>query len=372
MNNKKEQEREELHKIIWKIANELRGSVDGWDFKQYVLGLLFYRFISENIEHYVNENQIKEVEIDKTTLKEDQKIWKWTIEQAQAQVDDAINKFGRIGGGLYDELDHHGFYVDSNNKVQLKVPTKKESIVREALTQRQLKSPKRYIYEICDYLGWNVPLFTDVAAGGYRLRYLSDSKEEAQEGLNKLLNAAKELNIKVQRPRIVSNEYQPRADIFHELVKKYNLPTKTTQWGGEDHEVVDWDSIFRNKPDNYDAFHDEAYYMTYYFSVVVPRYEVPEEELKENYNNEFTIEINNEIYCDDNGEAYHFDSYADAQEFIEENELENASIVRQYGKAKYEEVLTEDNSDTRIVKTGLKEDSYKVLCSVIGQMSDGI
>ncbi len=59
MNNKKEQEREELHKTIWKIANELRGSVDGWDFKQYVLGLLFYRFISENIENYVNENQRK-------------------------------------------------------------------------------------------------------------------------------------------------------------------------------------------------------------------------------------------------------------------------------------------------------------------------
>ena len=57
MKNNKEHEREELHKTIWKIANELRGSVDGWDFKQYVLGLLFYRFISENIEHYVNENQ---------------------------------------------------------------------------------------------------------------------------------------------------------------------------------------------------------------------------------------------------------------------------------------------------------------------------
>ena len=59
MNNKKEKEREELHKTIWKIANELRGSVDGLDFKQYVLGLLFYRFISENIENYVNENQRK-------------------------------------------------------------------------------------------------------------------------------------------------------------------------------------------------------------------------------------------------------------------------------------------------------------------------
>ena len=58
MSNKKENEREELHKTIWKIANELRGSVDGWDFKQYVLGL-FYRFISENIENYVNDNQRK-------------------------------------------------------------------------------------------------------------------------------------------------------------------------------------------------------------------------------------------------------------------------------------------------------------------------
>lgn len=55
MNNKKEYERDELHKTIWKIANDLRGSVDGWDFKQYVLGFLFYRFISENLTNYINE-----------------------------------------------------------------------------------------------------------------------------------------------------------------------------------------------------------------------------------------------------------------------------------------------------------------------------
>ena len=40
-------ERAELHKTIWKIANDLRGSVDGWEFKAYVLGSIFYRFISE-------------------------------------------------------------------------------------------------------------------------------------------------------------------------------------------------------------------------------------------------------------------------------------------------------------------------------------
>jgi type I restriction enzyme M protein len=58
-NNKKEQERQELHKTIWRIANDLRGSVDGWDFKQYVLGMMFYRFISENITSYIDKNEHK-------------------------------------------------------------------------------------------------------------------------------------------------------------------------------------------------------------------------------------------------------------------------------------------------------------------------
>ena len=46
-------QRSELQSQIWKIANEVRGSVDGWDFKQYVLGTLFYRFISENFSNYI-------------------------------------------------------------------------------------------------------------------------------------------------------------------------------------------------------------------------------------------------------------------------------------------------------------------------------
>jgi len=53
----KEQEREELHRTIWQIANDLRGSVDGWDFKSYVLGMLFYRFISENLTLYLNKEE---------------------------------------------------------------------------------------------------------------------------------------------------------------------------------------------------------------------------------------------------------------------------------------------------------------------------
>jgi type I restriction enzyme M protein len=55
--NRKEQERAELHRMIWGIANDLRGSVDGWDFKQYVLGMLFYRYISENLTLYINNGE---------------------------------------------------------------------------------------------------------------------------------------------------------------------------------------------------------------------------------------------------------------------------------------------------------------------------
>ena len=60
INTTKEQERSELHRAIWQIANDLRGSVDGWDFKQYVLGILFYRFISENLTNYINANEPNE------------------------------------------------------------------------------------------------------------------------------------------------------------------------------------------------------------------------------------------------------------------------------------------------------------------------
>lgn len=59
MENKNMREREELHKAIWSIADDLRGSVDGWDFKQYILGIMFYRYISENISNYINEGERK-------------------------------------------------------------------------------------------------------------------------------------------------------------------------------------------------------------------------------------------------------------------------------------------------------------------------
>ena len=72
--NKKEQERSELHRSIWSIANDLRGSVDGWDFKQYVLGMLFYRYISENLSGYINagEHEAGDTSFDYAKLSDEQ------------------------------------------------------------------------------------------------------------------------------------------------------------------------------------------------------------------------------------------------------------------------------------------------------------
>lgn len=64
VDTKKEQERDELHRAIWAIADELRGSVDGWDFKNYVLGTMFYRYISENLTSYINDGEIEAGNID--------------------------------------------------------------------------------------------------------------------------------------------------------------------------------------------------------------------------------------------------------------------------------------------------------------------
>ncbi|MCK9625470.1 MAG: type I restriction-modification system subunit M [Bacteroidales bacterium] len=86
----KEREREELHRTIWQIANDLRGSVDGWDFKSYVLGMLFYRFISENLTLYIN--------------KEEQRTGNTNFDYTKISDKDA--EFGRA-----DTVKEKGFYI---------------------------------------------------------------------------------------------------------------------------------------------------------------------------------------------------------------------------------------------------------------------
>ncbi len=64
------QQRALLQRQIWQIANEVRGAVDGWDFKQYVLGTLFYRFISENFANYIEggDDSIKYAELPDSVI----------------------------------------------------------------------------------------------------------------------------------------------------------------------------------------------------------------------------------------------------------------------------------------------------------------
>ncbi len=90
MSNNKETERAELHRTIWRIANDLRGSVDGWDFKTYVLGILFYRFISENLAAYLNVQERKAGAAD----------FDYTL------LSDAEAEFGRV-----ETVKEKGFYI---------------------------------------------------------------------------------------------------------------------------------------------------------------------------------------------------------------------------------------------------------------------
>lgn len=87
MDNKKETERAELHRTIWGIANELRGSVDGWDFKQYVLGMLFYRYISENLDRYISKGEIE-------AGNKDFSYAKLSDEEAGGAKEDIVNEKG--------------------------------------------------------------------------------------------------------------------------------------------------------------------------------------------------------------------------------------------------------------------------------------
>ncbi|MHB1002062.1 MAG: type I restriction-modification system subunit M [Armatimonadota bacterium] len=115
MNNNKEIERAELHKTIWRIANDLRGSVDGWDFKTYVLGMLFYRFISENLTSYLNvqERNAGNPDFDYTRLS------------------DADAEFGRA-----ETVNEKGFYIlPSDLFVNVQAQARNDANLNETLSR---------------------------------------------------------------------------------------------------------------------------------------------------------------------------------------------------------------------------------------------
>ena len=114
-NTTKEQERAELHRSIWQIANDLRGSVDGWDFKQYVLGILFYRFISENLTNFINKEELKS---NKDFIGYD----KLSDEEAEA--------------GRKDTVEEKGFYIlPSELFVNVRAKARNDSNLNETISR---------------------------------------------------------------------------------------------------------------------------------------------------------------------------------------------------------------------------------------------
>src|SRR5690606_13179957 len=111
----KEQERVELHRAIWQIANDLRGSVDGWDFKSYVLGMLFYRFISENLSSFINKEERRSGSADFD----------------YAKLSDSDAEFGRV-----DTVREKGFYIlPSELFVNVRKKAKTDENLNETLSQ---------------------------------------------------------------------------------------------------------------------------------------------------------------------------------------------------------------------------------------------
>lgn len=170
MNNTKEIERAELHKTIWRIANDLRGSVAGWDFKSYVLGMLFYRFISENLTSYLNDLERKAGSPDFD----------------YANLSDSDAEFGRA-----ETVEEKGFYIlPSDLFVNVRKNARHDSNLNETLSRvfKDIEGSALGTESENDIRG----LFDDLDVNS---NALGASVAKRNERLVKLLEAVGDLNL---------------------------------------------------------------------------------------------------------------------------------------------------------------------------------
>src|SRR3989339_14222 len=166
----KEQERSELHRAIWQIANDLRGSVDGWDFKQYVLGMLFYRFISENLTNYINADE--------------RRAGNQSFDYIKLSDKDA--EFGRA-----DTVKEKGFYIlPSDLFVNVRANARNNPNLNEALVNvfRNIENSAKGFESEDDIKG----LFQDLDVNSAKL---GNSVEQRNQKLVKLLEAIGDLRL---------------------------------------------------------------------------------------------------------------------------------------------------------------------------------
>ena len=200
--NLKEQERTKLHNTIWKIANELRGSVDGWDFKVYVLGFLFYRFISENLVNYINAEERKTGATDFN----------------YAELSDDRAEFGRE-----DTVNDKGFYILPSELFEnVRKRAKNDENLNETLSKvfcNIEQSAKGYKSED-DFHG----LFKDIDVNSDKL---GSTVAERNERLVKLMNAIGELRL----GKFEDNTIDAFGDAYEYLMTMY--ASKAGKSGGE-------------------------------------------------------------------------------------------------------------------------------------------
>lgn len=166
----KEAERAELHRMIWQIANDLRGSIDGWDFKQYVLGMLFYRFISENLTSYINkyERRASKKDFD------------------YASLSDKEAEFGRA-----DTVKEKGFYIlPSELFANVQKTARSDKNLNETLARvfRNIEYSAKGAESEADIKG----LFDDLDVNSNKL---GNTVEKRNQKLVKLLDAIADLRL---------------------------------------------------------------------------------------------------------------------------------------------------------------------------------
>ena len=171
-------QQKDLHNKIWKIANELRGSLDGWDFKQYVLGILFYRFISENLAAYIQQQeeninyqdmQDKDAEYGKETLIEEKGFFIKPSDlfinvKNNAKLDENLNEtlkkvFQNIEGsaqGTTSEANFKGLFDDidlNSNKLGSTVTERNQKLTKLLNSVAELEFKSDYTKNSIDLFG---------------------------------------------------------------------------------------------------------------------------------------------------------------------------------------------------------------------------
>ena len=190
--NLKEQERTKLHNTIWRIANELRGSVDGWDFKAYVLGFLFYRFISENLVNYLNAEECKTGVADFN----------------YAELSDDQAEFGRE-----DTVNDKGFYILPSELFEnVRKRAKNDDNLNETLSKifRNIEQSAKGFDSEDDFRG----LFDDLDVNSNKL---GPTVTRRNERLVKLMNAIGELEL----GKFEDNTIDAFGDAYEYLMTMY-------------------------------------------------------------------------------------------------------------------------------------------------------